>query len=202
MAWYFCITALTNCTCKRCLLTFINILLIWHVTLSLIYNHCYFLSLIVQKGSVCHLDPFCKWKIIPKKINECKKVPSVIWYLFAQTLIHMSPFCTIKIAVLHMAPNYIINYLINYRYYRPNFFNKQDTYYYITNYKKVKICQNVTWYLSALMGRYILQNTEKYQGVLIYTCRHYNYPLYHFGLSTSFRMMKSPAHVQTNSESI
>jgi hypothetical protein len=157
---------------------------------------------------LCKKDPYVTWilsaneKLYLKKINECKKVPSVIWYLFAQTLIHMSPFCTIKIAVLHMAPNYIINYLINYRYYRPNFFNKQDTYYYITNYKKVKICQNVTWYLSALMGRYILQNTEKYQGVLIYTCRHYNYPLYHFGLSTSFRMMKSPAHVQTNSESI
>jgi hypothetical protein len=202
VAWYFCITALTNCTCKRCLLTFINILQIWHVTLSLIYNHCYFLSLIVQKGSICHLDPFCKWKIIPKKNQWVQK----------GTICHMIPFCTNinshvtflhnQIAVLHMAPNYIINYLINYRYYRPNFFNKQDTYYYITNYKKVKICQNVTWYLSALMGRYILQNTEKYQGVLIYTCRHYNYPLYHFGLSTSFRMMKPPAHVQTNSESI
>ena len=158
---------------------------------------------------LCKKDPYVTWilsaneKLYLKKINECKKVPSVIWYLFAQTLTHMSPFCTIKMAILHMTPNYIINYLINYRYYRPNFFWK--TRYILIHYKiikKSKIYQNVTWYLSALMGRYILQNTDKYQDVLIYTCRHYNYPLYHFGSSKSFRMMKPPAHVQINSESI
>ena len=152
---------------------------------------------------LCKKDPYVTWILSANEKLYLKKVPSVIWYLFAQTLTHISPFCTIKMAVLHMASNYIINYLINYRYYRPNCV--WQTRYILIHYKiinKSKIYQNVTWYLSALMGRYILQNTDKYQDVLIYTCRHYNYPLYHFGSSKSFRMMKPPAHVQINSESI
>ena len=60
-------------------------------------------------------------------------VQSVIWYPFAQTLTHISPFCTIKMAVLNMAPNYIINYLNNYRFYRSNFFIQ--TRYIIIHYK-------------------------------------------------------------------
>jgi hypothetical protein len=61
------------------------------------------------------------------------------------------------------------------------------------------------WYVgTSVILMIFLSISFPHKDVLIYTCRYYNlvYPLYHFGLSKSIRMMKPPAHVQINSESI